>query len=65
MAAGVAATTGFLGGIVGTTVSSVYLGESPEFGQFQLLLAGFLATTLLAVAVATRVRPWPGGTAAA
>lgn len=63
MAAGVAATTGFLGGIVGTTISAVYLGESPEFGQFQLLLAGFCATTVLAVAVATRVRPWPGETA--
>lgn len=64
MAAGVAATTGFLGGIVGTTVTSVYLGESPSFGQFQLLLAWFLGATLLAVAVATRVRPWPGGTTA-
>ena len=62
MAAGVAATTGFLGGIVGTTVASVYLGESPELGQFHILLGGFLISTLLAVAVATRVRPWPGAT---
>jgi DHA2 family methylenomycin A resistance protein-like MFS transporter len=59
MAAGVAATTAFMGGIVGITWTSIYLGENPSLAQFRLILAVFAAGAAIAILIATRVAPWP------
>jgi MFS family permease len=59
MAAGVAATTAFMGGIVGITWTSIYLGEAPSLDQFRLILAVFAAGAALSILIATRVAPWP------
>lgn len=59
MAAGVAATTAFMGGIVGITWTSIYLGEEPALDQFRLVFAIFATAALLSILIATRVAPWP------
>ncbi len=59
MAAGVAATTAFMGGIVGITWTSIYLGEEPVLSQFRLIFAIFATGALIAILIATRVSPWP------
>ncbi len=59
MAAGVAATTAFMGGIVGITWTSIYLGEDPALSQFRLVFAIFATSALIAILIATRVAPWP------
>jgi MFS family permease len=59
MAAGVAATTAFLGGIVGITWTAIYLGENPMLSQFRLVFIIFAASAVAAILIATRVAPWP------
>lgn len=59
MAAGVAATTAFMGGIVGITWTAIYLGEDPALNQFQLVFTVFAIGALIAILIATRVAPWP------
>jgi len=59
MAAGVAATTAFMGGIVGITWTAIYLGEEPALRQFHLVFVIFTAAALTAILIATRVAPWP------
>ncbi|MEZ4568815.1 MAG: MFS transporter [Thermomicrobiales bacterium] len=59
MAAGVAATTAFMGGIVGITWTAIYLGEEPVLDQFQVVFTVFAIGALIAIFVATRVAPWP------
>ncbi len=59
MAAGVAATTAFMGGIIGITWTAIYLGENPLLDQFQLVFTVFAAGAFIAILVATRVAPWP------
>lgn len=59
MAAGVAATTTFMGGILGITWSSIYLGETPAVGKFTVVYLAFLASALIAIAVAWRLADWP------
>ena len=59
MAAGVAATTAFMGGIVGITWTAIYLGESPILSQFRLVFVIFSVAALIAILIATRVAPWP------
>ena len=59
MAAGVAATTAFMGGIVGITWTAIYLGEDPVLSQFRLVFVVFATAALIAILIATRVAPWP------
>lgn len=59
MAAGVAATTAFMGGIVGITWTAIYLGENPALDQFQLVFSVFAIGAFIAILIATRVAPWP------
>jgi sugar phosphate permease len=59
MASGVAATTAFMGGIVGITWTAIYLAEEPVLGQFHLVFIIFAAAALAAILIATRVAPWP------
>lgn len=59
MAAGVGATTAFMGGIIGITASTVYLGETPDLGQFQVVYLLFIAAAVASILIATRISPWP------
>jgi MFS family permease len=60
MAAGVFATTSFMGGVLGLTGVSVYLAaEELSIDQFRVIFAVFAATAAAAIAFITRVEPWP------
>lgn len=59
MAAGVATTTSFMGGIVGITWSSIYLGESPSVDQFLVVFSVFAAAAVASILIATRIAHWP------
>jgi MFS family permease len=59
MATGVFTTSANLGGILGITWSSVYLGDEPGLRAFHLVFIVFVATALAATAVSIRIRPWP------
>ena len=59
MAAGVASTTSFMGGIVGITLAAVYLGEDPTLGQFQAIYVIFVVAAILSILIATRIASWP------
>lgn len=59
MAAGVFATTSFLGGITGITASSVYLTGELDASQFRVIFVAFIVTAILAMAVASRIAAWP------
>jgi MFS family permease len=59
MATGVFTTTANLGGIIGITLTSVYLGESPGLHAFRGIFALYVATALLGTLIATRLEPWP------
>ena len=65
MAAGVAATTTFMGGILGITWSSIYLGESPSVAKFEVVYLAFLTGALLAILIAWRLADWPASAAEA
>jgi MFS family permease len=59
MAAGVASTTTFMGGILGITWSSIYLGEDPAVGKFTVVYLAFLIAAVIAIVVAWRLADWP------
>lgn len=59
MAAGVATTTAFLGGIMGVTWSSIYLGENPSVSNFEIVFLAFITASCLSILIASRIHPWP------
>jgi hypothetical protein len=59
MAAGVASTTTFMGGILGITWSSIYLGEDPGVDKFSVIYLAFLTSALIAIVVVWRLADWP------
>jgi MFS family permease len=59
MANGVFTTVANLGGIIGITLTSVALGDSPGSDAFRTIFILYAVTSLLGTAIATRLEPWP------
>jgi DHA2 family methylenomycin A resistance protein-like MFS transporter len=59
MATGVFTTTANLGGLIGITITSVALGDSPGLAAFQSIFALYILTALVGTTIATRLEPWP------
>ena len=59
MATGVFTTSANLGGIIGITFTSVWLGPEPTVREFQFVYGAYIVSTLIGTLISTRIESWP------